>query len=71
MKKVLGLDIGSNSIGFSLLELDENNDEIVFKELTSNSIIFSEPNSAEDRREGRSSRRRNERKSARNKKRLN
>jgi CRISPR-associated endonuclease Csn1 len=68
MKKVLGLDIGSNSIGFSLLELDENNDEIVFKELTSNSIIFSEPNTAEERRKGRSSRRRNERKSARNKK---
>lgn len=68
MKKVLGLDIGSNSIGFSLLELDEKNNEIVFKELTSNSIIFTEPNSAEDRRNGRSSRRRNERKSARNKK---
>ncbi len=25
-KKVLGLDIGSNSIGFSFLELSENND---------------------------------------------
>ena len=68
MRKVLGLDIGSNSIGFSLLELNEKNDEIVFKELTSNSIVFSEPNSAEDRRNARSSRRRNERKSARNKK---
>jgi CRISPR/Cas system Type II protein with McrA/HNH and RuvC-like nuclease domain len=67
-KKVLGLDIGSNSIGFSLLELQEKNNEIVFNELTSNSIIFSEPNSAEDRREARSSRRRNERKRARNKK---
>ncbi len=68
VKKVLGLDIGSNSIGFSLLELNENNNEIIFHELISNSIIFSEPNSAEERREARSSRRRNERKSARNKK---
>ncbi len=67
MKKVLGLDIGSNSIGFSLLELQES-EGIVFNELVSNSIIFSEPNSAEDRRNARSSRRRNERKSARNKK---
>ncbi len=66
-KKVLGLDIGSNSIGFSLLELSEKNDEIIFNELSSNSIIFSEPNSAEDRREARGSRRRNERKRARNK----
>ena len=33
IKKVLGLDIGSNSIGFSLLELDESNREIIFKEL--------------------------------------
>ncbi len=68
MKKVLGLDIGSNSIGFSLLELSEDNNEIIFNELVSNSIIFSEPESAEDRRNGRSSRRRNERKRARNKK---
>jgi len=67
-KKVLGLDIGSNSIGFSLLELLEKNNEIIFNELTSNSIVFSEPNNATDRREARSSRRRNERKSARNKK---
>jgi len=67
MKKVLGLDIGSNSIGFSLLELEEKNG-IVFNELVSNSIIFSEPTSAEDRRNARSSRRRNERKSARKKK---
>ena len=67
IKKVLGLDIGSNSIGFSLLELNETEDKTVFKELTSNSILFSEPNSAEDRRNARSSRRRNERKSARNK----
>jgi len=67
IKKVLGLDIGSNSIGFSLLELSENNNEIIFNELTSNSIIFSEPSDASDRRDARSSRRRNERKSARNK----
>lgn len=66
IKKVLGLDIGSNSIGFSLLELSENNNKIIFNELTSNSIIFSEPSDATDRREARSSRRRNERKSARN-----
>lgn len=67
-KKVLGLDIGSNSIGFSLLELYEQNNEIKFHELVSNSIVFSEPDSAEDRRNARGSRRRNERKSARNKK---
>jgi len=67
-KKVLGLDIGSNSIGYSLLQISEKNDEIVFKEIVSNSVIFSEPNSAEDRRNARTSRRRNERKRARNKK---
>ena len=67
MKNVLGLDIGSNSIGFSLLELEENNG-MIFNELASNSIVFSEPTSAEDRRNARSSRRRNERKSARKKK---
>lgn len=66
-KKVLGLDIGSNSIGYSLLELEEKDDEIIFNELISNSIIFSEPFLASDRREARSSRRRNERKSKRNK----
>lgn len=66
-KIVLGLDIGSNSIGFSLLELNENTQESIFKELNSNSIIFSEPNDAKDRREARSARRRNERKSTRNK----
>lgn len=65
-KKVLGLDVGSNSIGFSLLELSEKDNEITFNELTSNSIIFSEPFDASDRRDARSSRRRNERKSARN-----
>ena len=67
IKKVLGLDIGSNSIGFSFLELTEKDNEIIFNELTSNSIIFSEPSDASDRRDARSSRRRNERKSARNK----
>lgn len=66
-KKVLGLDIGSNSIGYSLLELDEKDNQIIFNELVSNSIIFSEPFLASDRREARSSRRRNERKSNRNK----
>jgi CRISPR-associated endonuclease Csn1 len=68
MKKVLGLDIGSNSIGFSLLELEEKNGTTIFKDLASNSIIFSEPESAQKRREARSLRRRNERKSKRNKK---
>jgi len=69
MKKILGLDIGSNSIGFSLLELSEKaDDSIKFNEIVSNSIVFSEPNSAEYRRNARSSRRRNERKSSRNKK---
>ena len=66
-KKVLGLDIGSNSIGYSLLELEEKDSQIIFNELISNSIVFSEPFLASDRREARSSRRRNERKSNRNK----
>lgn len=66
-KRVLGLDIGSNSIGFSLLDLEEKNGQIVFEELTSNSIIFSKSNTAEDRRKGRSSRRLNKRKKSRNK----
>jgi len=66
-KKVLGLDIGSNSIGYALLELEEKNNQIVFNELVSNSIVFSEPNTAEERREGRSSRRNHERKRARKK----
>lgn len=66
-KKVLGLDIGSNSIGYSLLELDEKDEQVIFNELASNSIVFSEPFLASERREARSSRRRNERKSNRNK----
>jgi CRISPR-associated endonuclease Csn1 len=65
-KKVLGLDIGSNSIGYSLLELAEKDNQIIFNELASNSITFSEPFLASDRREARSSRRGNERKSNRN-----
>jgi CRISPR subtype II RNA-guided endonuclease Cas9/Csn1 len=66
-KKILGLDIGSNSIGFSLLELNEESTQIVFNELTSNSIVFSEPNTAEDRRKARGARRLHRRKSTRNK----
>jgi len=66
-KKVLGLDIGSNSVGFSLLNLGEQNGQIVFEELASNSIIFSEPNTAEDRRKARGARRLHSRKSTRNK----
>ncbi len=45
-KKVLGLDIGANSIGFALLKLDEQKDETLFEELTSNSIVFSNPDKA-------------------------
>jgi len=66
-KKVLGLDIGSNSIGYSLLELNESKNEIIFNELISNSIVFSEPNTAEERRTARGSRRLHRRKSSRNK----
>ncbi|MBL0703651.1 MAG: type II CRISPR RNA-guided endonuclease Cas9 [Sulfurospirillum sp.] len=65
-KNVLGLDIGSNSIGFSLLKLSEENNEMTFENLTSNSIVFTEPFSAKERRDARSSRRSNERKSNRN-----
>ncbi len=65
MKRVLGLDLGANSIGFSLLELETKEGQICFNELASNSIVFSEPNKAEDRRNFRSGRRINERKSAR------
>lgn len=65
MTKVLGLDLGTNSIGFALLELEEKNDTTIFKELASNSIIFSEYTMATDRRAFRSGRRRNERASRR------
>ncbi|RXJ66197.1 type II CRISPR RNA-guided endonuclease Cas9 [Halarcobacter ebronensis] len=65
MKKVLGLDIGTNSIGFSLNEIEIKNEQTIFNELTSNSIIFSEYIKAEDRRKFRSGRRRNERNSRR------
>ncbi len=66
-KKVLGLDIGSNSIGFSFLRLSEKNGQITFEDLASNSIVFSEPNTAEDRRKARGARRLHQRKSSRNK----
>ncbi len=66
-KKVLGLDIGSNSIGFSLLNLSEKDSQIVFEEIASNSIIFSSSVSAEDRRVARGARRLHRRKSRRNK----
>jgi len=62
----LGLDIGSNSIGFALLNINESKNQIVFDELERNSIVFSEPSNAEDRRKARGARRRNERKSTRN-----
>lgn len=66
-KNVLGLDIGSNSIGFELLEINEKINPPVFKELAGNSIIFATSETAEDRRNARSARRIHERKSARNK----
>lgn len=65
MKKVLGLDIGTNSIGFCLNEIKIENEQSIFNELVSNSIIFSEYIKAEDRRKFRSGRRRNERNSRR------
>lgn len=65
MKKVLGLDIGTNSIGFSLNKIYIENEQTIFEELASNSIIFSEYIKAEDRRNFRSGRRRNERNSRR------
>ncbi len=64
-QKVLGLDIGSNSIGYKLLEIDEKKNPVVFKVLAGNSIIFPSFESAEDRRKARGSRRIHERKSAR------
>ncbi|WP_419771025.1 MAG: type II CRISPR RNA-guided endonuclease Cas9 [Candidatus Marinarcus sp.] len=65
MKKVLGLDLGTNSIGFSLNEMVIENGQTIFNELVSNSIIFSEYIKAEERRKFRSGRRRNERNSRR------
>lgn len=65
MKRVLGLDLGVTSIGFSLLEIEEKDGTTIFNELASNSVIFSEYMKAEDRRNFRSSRRRNERTSRR------
>ena len=61
MEKVLGLDLGTNSIGFALNEIEEKDGIVIFNELSSNSIIFSEYMNAEDRRNFRSGRRRNER----------
>ena len=50
MEKVLGLDLGTNSIGFALNEIEEKDGIVIFNELSSNSIIFSEYMNAEDRR---------------------
>ena len=66
-KRVLGLDIGSNSIGFCLLDLKENNKETIYNEIQSNSIIFKDPILAKDRRIGRGSRNGNTRKGSRKK----
>jgi len=65
MKKVLGLDLGTNSIGFALLEVEDEDGVIKFNELVSNSITFSEYILAEDRRKFRSGRRKNDRTSRR------
>ena len=65
MEKVLGLDLGTNSIGFALNEIEEKDGIVIFNELSSNSIIFSEYMNAEDRRNFRSGRRRSERTSRR------
>ena len=65
MKKILGLDIGTNSIGYALNKVLLENEQTVFEELAANSIIFSEYIKAEDRRKFRSGRRRNERNSRR------
>ncbi|QFR50163.1 type II CRISPR RNA-guided endonuclease Cas9 [Sulfurimonas lithotrophica] len=65
MKRVLGLDIGVASIGFSLIDVLEKDGKTEFNNLTTNSIIFDVPELAEERRKGRSSRRLNDRKSRR------
>lgn len=65
MKKILGLDLGTNSIGFALNEIEEKDGITIFNELASNSVIFSEYMNAEERRNFRSGRRRNERTSRR------
>lgn len=72
MEKVLGLDIGTNSLGYSYNKITLIDGQIVFETITENSIIFDNLNegkvnkgsySAKDRREFRSGRRINERKS--------
>lgn len=42
MERILGLDLGTNSIGFALNEVEEKDSITIFNELASNSIIFSE-----------------------------
>ena len=53
-KKVLGLRITINSIGFYLNKIFIENEQTIFEEIASNSIIFSEYIKAEDRRNFRS-----------------
>jgi len=65
MKRVLGLDIGVGSIGFSLLDVLEKDGITEFKNIVTNSIVFDVPELAEERRKGRSSRKLNDRKSRR------
>lgn len=64
-KKVLGLRITINSIGFYLNKIFIENEQTIFEEIASNSIIFSEYIKAADRKSFRSGRRRNERNSRR------
>ncbi|QKF72642.1 CRISPR/Cas system-associated RNA-guided endonuclease Cas9, type II-C [Aliarcobacter faecis] len=65
MERILGLDLGTNSIGFALNKVEEKDSITIFNELASNSIIFSEYVPSTDRRAFRSGRRRNERASRR------
>jgi len=65
MKKVLGLSIESNNIGYSLLGTSMTSSSITFDDILSNTISFSTPLSAVERKEGRLQRRFNERKSQR------
>ena len=61
----LGLDIGVGSIGFSLIDIFNEDEKIVFKNLATNSIIFNAPELALERRKARSARRLQDRKSRR------
>ena len=53
----LGLDIGVTSIGFSLIDVFQEDNKTTFKNIATNSIIFDKVLLADERRKGRSSRR--------------